>query len=154
MVSNPQPPSSPNLILKQNIPSLLTLLAIPSALALGSWTCTSNGPGPGLPGLHSAQAVFTALYGDAPLTLEAEEARVATCDGLLFGLWNGHPYRVTEQPGLRSTVAMQDPGEDGTECLSHADDEEDLDDDLRLSYMFGVGEDSWVSGGLTEIRRC
>ncbi|KAF6829001.1 hypothetical protein CMUS01_08360 [Colletotrichum musicola] len=136
-----------------NIPSLLTLLAIRGALAVGSWTCTSNGPGPGLAGLSSAQAVFTALYGEATLTLEAEEARVATCDGLLFGLWNGHPHRVTEQPGLRSTIAMQDPN-DGTECLSHADDEEDLDDDLRLSYMFGVGEDSWVSGGLTEIRRC
>ncbi|KAL0939667.1 uncharacterized protein CTRU02_206277 [Colletotrichum truncatum] len=119
------------------------------------WNCTAHAPlAPGLTGLQTIQAVFTALYGTEPLTLQAEEARVATCGGLLFGLWNGHPHSVTEKPNFRDWVAEQDPGSKGTECLGDADDEDSLADDLKLSYMFGFGQDSWVTGGLTEIRRC
>ncbi|KAF9872772.1 hypothetical protein CkaCkLH20_09635 [Colletotrichum karsti] len=124
------------------------------------WTCSPSSPttttitGPGLSGLHSIHAVFTTLYGPEPLTLGPEEARVATCGGLLFGLWNGRPYPVTEKPGFRDSVAARDPGENGMECLGDGDDGDGVEDDMRLSYMFGVGEDSWVSGGMTEVRRC
>ncbi|KAF5498317.1 hypothetical protein CGCF413_v007324 [Colletotrichum fructicola] len=140
------------------LPPSLTSHSAPTTRSVPSyWTCTASTtttlPGPGLPALAAISDVFTALYGSDPITLRAEQARVATCNGLLFGLWNGHPYTVTEPEALRAEVARRDP-RDGGECLGHADQETGVDDDLRLSYMFGLAEDSWVSGGLTEIRRC
>ncbi|WYZ34143.1 hypothetical protein EsH8_I_000419 [Colletotrichum jinshuiense] len=133
----------------------LAILALALASPAPNWTCTTTSPpGPGLAGLRTIHNVFAALYGEAPLTLRPEQARVATCGGLLFGLWNGHARPVAEKPGRREAAAAQGPGDEGTECLAPADDDDDLDDDLRLSYMFGFGEDSWVSGGLTEVRRC
>ncbi|KAK2760091.1 hypothetical protein CKAH01_16587 [Colletotrichum kahawae] len=140
------------------LPPSLTSHSTPTTRSTPSyWTCTPSPTptplAPGLPTLAAITDIFTALYGPEPIPLRAEQARLATCNGLPFGLWNGHPYTVPEPEGLRVEVARRDP-EDGRECLGHADEETGVDDDLRLSYMFGFAEDSWVSGGLTEIRRC
>ncbi|KAK6206717.1 hypothetical protein QIS74_13205 [Colletotrichum tabaci] len=141
-------------------PSILGPLLLPLAFAAPSpaWKCTSvspPGPSPGHASLLVIHSTFTRLYGPEPLTIGPEQARVAICGGLLFGLWNGHPHPVTEKAGRRETLVFWDPKPEGTQCLGHADDADAaLDDDLRLTYMFGVGEDSWVSGGLTEVRRC
>ncbi|KAJ0158507.1 hypothetical protein CTA2_11444 [Colletotrichum tanaceti] len=141
-------------------PSILAPLLLPVAFAAPSpaWECTATSPpGPGLghASLLAIHSTFTRLYGPDPLTLGPEQARVAICGGLLFGLWNGHPHAVTEKAGRRETLVFWDPRPEGTQCLGHADDADAaLDDDLRLTYMFGVGEDSWISGGLTEVRRC
>ncbi|OHF01209.1 hypothetical protein CORC01_03524 [Colletotrichum orchidophilum] len=145
----------------------LSLSLASSTSTSSTWTCTSSplspgsgitrgpGPGTGHASLLSISSVFTTLYGPLPLTLGPEQARVAMCDGLLFGIWNGHPHSVGEKPGLRDIVVSQDPGMERTECLGYVGgDDNDDDDDLRLSYMFDLGEDSWATGGLTEVRRC
>ncbi|CRK17568.1 hypothetical protein HYQ45_006257 [Verticillium longisporum] len=148
--------------LRQRLASLLPLALSPlmTASEPAFWFCTAPLPlardAPGRAALVRAAAAFTRLYGAEPLTLAPEQAQVAVCDGLLFGLWNGAAESATEELGGRVRAAQADPGI-GTQCLGAADGgEAGGAEDMVLSYMFGVAEDGWEDwrGGLTEVRKC
>ncbi|CRK41502.1 hypothetical protein BN1708_001826 [Verticillium longisporum] len=138
----------------------LTLYPLITASEPAFWFCTAPLPlardAPGQAALLRAAAAFTRLYGAEPLTLAPEQAQIAVCDGLLFGLWNGAAEPATEDPGGRVRATQADPGI-GTQCLGAADGgEAGVAEDMVLSYMFGVAEDGWEDwrGGLTEVRKC